>query len=175
MHTVYCAITSEFLFAYTGCYSIFRISQTRAQRLRAPQESGMQINHQRIHATRQDLLLEDREAGSKTASRREPVTLHTHCTKTATGTGSDSRTIPRIKDRPTRELTPVRLQGQKPRASSGNPGWGLGSSGGMSRTRADSRSPFVGGYGSVRRAHFRSYTSRTRKLRVKVVKSLDSR
>ena len=125
MHTVYCAITSEFLFAYTGCYSIFRISQTRAQRLRAPQESGMQINHQRIHATRQDLLLEDREAGSKTASRREPVTLHTHCTKTATGTGSDSRTIPRIKDRPTRELTPVRLQGQKPRASSGSPGWGL--------------------------------------------------
>lgn len=49
------------------------------------------------------------------------------------------------------------------------------SSGGMCRTRADSRSPFVGGYGSVRRAHFRSYTSRTRKLRVKVVKSLDSR
>ena len=129
MHTVYCAITSEFLFAYTGCYSIFRISQTRAQRLRAPQESGMQVNHQRIHATRQDLLLEDREAGSKTASRREPVTLHTHCTKTATGTGSDSRTIPRIKDRPTRELTPVRLQGQKPRASSGNPGWDGGDGG----------------------------------------------
>ena len=131
MHTVYCAITSEFLFAYTGCYSIFRISQTRAQRLRAPQESGMQINHQRIHATRQDLLLEDREAGSKTASRREPVTLHTHCTKTATGTGSDSRTIPRIKDRPTRELTPVRLEGQKPRASNGSPGWDVVEMGGI--------------------------------------------
>jgi len=48
----------------------------------------MQINHQRKHAIRQDLHLEDREAGSKTASRRETVTLHTHCTKTATGTGS---------------------------------------------------------------------------------------
>ena len=94
MHTVYCAITSEFLFAYTGCYSIFRISQTRAQRLRAPQESGMQINHQRIHATRQDLLLEDREAGSKTASRCETVTLHTHCTKTATSTGRTHEQYP---------------------------------------------------------------------------------
>ena len=85
----------------------------------------MQKNHQRIHATRQDLLLEEREAGNKTASLCETVTLHTHCTKTATGTGSDSRTIPRIKGRPTREFTPVRIRAQKPRASSGSPGWGL--------------------------------------------------
>lgn len=89
----------------------------------------MQINHQRIHATRKDLLLEDREAGSKTASRCETVTLHTHCTKTATGTGSDSRTIPRIKDRPTREFTPVRMRVQKPRASNGRPGWDGGAQG----------------------------------------------
>lgn len=51
----------------------------------------------------------------------------------------------------------------------------LWSSGGTCRTRPDSRSPFVGGHGSVRSAHFRSYTSRTRKPRVNVVKSLDSR
>ena len=49
------------------------------------------------------------------------------------------------------------------------------SSGGTCRTRPDSQSPFVGGHGSVRSAHFRSYTSRTRKPRVNVVKSLDSR
>lgn len=62
----------------------------------------------------------------------------------------------------------------KPRDSIGIPRkkW---SSGGTCRTRPDSRSPFVGGHGSVRSAHFRSYTSRTRKPRVNVVKSLDSR
>lgn len=54
-------------------------------------------------------------------------------------------------------------------------GGNLWRSRGTCRTRAGSRSPFVGGHGSVRSAHFRSYTSRTRKPRVNVVKSLDSR
>ena len=51
---------------------------------------------------------------------------------------------------------------------------GWWSSGGTCRTRAGSRSPFVGGYGSVRRIHFRSYTSRIRKPCINVVKSMNS-